>query len=75
MLGYKWIRTVSEEFTQQPSLWGDDPVIRKPNRTSDGQLACAYGRPWRDHLDCSDNGCCDTDGNEIPLNASKNSPP
>ena len=49
----------------QPSLWPPDPAQRKENRTEDGRLACAYGRPWWPPHDCVENGCCDIDGNEI----------
>ena len=39
----------------------------KPNRTPSGELACAFGTPWLDHLSPpagTGRGClaCDTDG-------------
>jgi hypothetical protein len=30
---------------RQPALF-DLPVKRQPNRTPDGGLGCAFGRPW-----------------------------
>ena len=65
---------MSVEYTQQPSLWGEDPIRRKTNRTPDGKLACAFGRPWWPPHDCYENGCCDKNGNEIPLDTGLKGP-
>lgn len=36
----------------QPTLFDVEPTKpkpRAPNRTADGELACAFGTPWLDH--------------------------